>query len=234
MKRVLITRPLEDTQAIVETLQSKEIEVSLYPLFKVTFLPAPPIKDPQALLITSKNALRALEGKNELTKVPLLTVGDETAEYARRMGFTSVKSAGGTSKDLLSLALKTYNPTEGSLWYLSGKKIKEDIASSLNAQGVQAEHAIVYDIQDPHEIPSGLREELKADKITHILFFSPRTARVIGGFLREGSFHEALSKVSSLCLSQDVAKEISNMPWKDLWISPRPNVKNLLGYFNDQ
>ena len=93
MRRVLLIRPQHDAFSVAEALESKGIKACSYPLFEPIFLPLPTLKNPQALIITSKNALRSLEGHEEFKKITLYVVGDQTAHLACQMGFSKIKNA---------------------------------------------------------------------------------------------------------------------------------------------
>ena len=58
------------------------------------------------MAVTSANALRALDRQGATATychLPLYAVGDRTAEVARELGFTRVRSAGGDFGDLVDL-----------------------------------------------------------------------------------------------------------------------------------
>ncbi len=99
MLRILLIRPLEDALPIAGILASKGVESLLYPLFRAHFLPIPPLKTPQALIITSKNALRAAAAYDMLKKIPLYVVGDQTARLAQVQGFFAGAGAGYSYRD---------------------------------------------------------------------------------------------------------------------------------------
>ena len=77
---------------------------------------------PQAALITSGNAISALPAA--LHDVPLLAVGDATAERARRAGFARVHSAGRDAAALADLAAAILTPAAGPLLLASGDRLR--------------------------------------------------------------------------------------------------------------
>lgn len=232
MSYILITRPYVDAQPLAQTLKSKGLKPLLCPLYEPHFLSLPPLKDPQALIITSKNALRALEKAEDLKKLPLYGVGDETALLAERMGFTTVMSSSGTSEDLLKLILKHAQPKMGILYHLSGQIIKVDLIKELQAKGLKGERHIAYSIQDVDTIPGPLLYHIQNQKISHVLFFSSRTANIFVNLFNKNKLGERASSMIALCLSQDVAQAIRSLEWKAVWISPEPTMKTMIEYFD--
>jgi len=234
MYNVLLIRPLEDAVPLGKILKSKGVESHLYPLFEPIFLPLPFLETPQALIITSKNALRAMKAYEELKEIPLYTVGDQTATIAQQMGFSKVLNASGTSRELTELILKHAHPEKGRLYHLSGELIKTDIVNTLQSKGFQAERHIVYRIQAAKDLPPPLLSSLQNKKISHVMFFSPHTTSIFVTLLKKNKLEGAASQIISLCLSLDVAQQASQLQWKDIWISPQPTTQNMTGYFDEE
>ena len=284
MTRVLLMRPLEDALPMAKTLRAKGIEISHHPIFQLHFLPLPLLKNPQALIITSKNAIRALlqqpfdsthsvsfprrresieylfcsnrlldprlrgddnfnrqldsvrvvEQYDELKKIPLYVVGDKTAELAKQTGFLNVSSASGTSQELIQLMIKTAQRDKGMLWHLSGEKVKGNIVESLETAGFEAKRQIVYSIEDAMDLPPSLDDELKNQTISHVIFCSPRTTTVFVNLLKKKKLEKMTCQMICLCLSQDIGEKALSLKWKKLWISPRPNMNDLMGYFDEE
>lgn len=234
MSRVLLIRPLQDALPLARILKAKGLQPRLYPLFKPHFLPLPPLTNIQGLIITSKNALRAVRKHHDLMAIPLYVVGDETARLARLIGFTHVLSASGTSQDLINLILQHAHREGGIFWHLSGESIRGRILKSLRDIGFQAERHIVYQIKDSKDIPPSLCVELQNQHISYAFFFSPRTTKVFANLLKKRGLEKVTRQMTSLCLSKEVAKEAMAFEWKKIWVSPQPTLESLIGYFNEK
>ncbi|MBY0500853.1 MAG: uroporphyrinogen-III synthase [Alphaproteobacteria bacterium] len=234
MRRVLLTRPLIDAYPLAKILERKGIQYYLYPLFQPRFLPLLPIEDPQAVIITSKNALRAIEKYNKFKKLPLYAIGDETAQLARDMGFFHVVNASGTSKDLIKLILNTARPSEGIFWHLSGTIIHENIVEILQAHGFKAERRIVYYTEEVNTLPLSLQTHLKNHEISHVIFFSPHTVTLFVKVLKKYTLEKSACHMRALCLSKNVASKASELQWKEKWISSKPTAQSLMEYFDEK
>lgn len=232
--RALVIRQREEALSLAQALKEKGVEPYLCPLFKPHFFSLPYIENPQGLIITSKNALRALEDQEDLKHLPLYVVGDETAKFAKNLGFETVLSASGTSKELLSLVLQKSSPNKGYLWHLSGDVIREDIVAVLQAEGLPAKRHVVYHLQEVDALPLSLINDLQQQKISHALFFSPRTTNVFISLLEKCGLETTSSFMTSLCLSQNVVKKALRLDWKKIWVSPKPTLQAMIGYFNER
>jgi uroporphyrinogen-III synthase len=234
MKLALIIRPLEDSLPLAKDLDSKGIPSYLCPLYRPCFLPIPPLKNPQALILTSKNALRALENREDVKKIPLYAVGDQTAQLAQDRGFSKVISASGTSQELIQCILQRAHPKNGILWHLSGQIVKGNIVETLNRNGFEAQRSIVYRIEDAKNFPEALLSHLQNQRITHILFFSSHTTLLFVNLLKMYGLEKSACHMRAICLSQAAAFKASLLVWKEIWISSKPTVKSMIEYFDEK
>jgi uroporphyrinogen-III synthase len=232
MRRALLLRQQEESFALSNLLESYDVTSCSYPLFEPLFLPLHFLENPQALLITSKNALRAIQQNEALKEVPLYAVGDQTAQLAKSMGYIHVQSASGTAKDLINLVIQRASRDKGTLWHLSGDIIKENIAEVLRKEGFLAKRQIVYRINEVETMPPALLHDLQMKAFSYVLFFSSRTTDIFIKLLKKNGLEAAAVEMTSLCLSEDVLKKVRVIDWKKMWVSPEPTVTAMIGYFN--
>jgi uroporphyrinogen-III synthase len=234
MKLALIIRPLEDALPLAKDLESKGVGSYLCPLYHPCFLPVSPLENLQALILTSKNALRAIENQEALKKMPLYAVGDKTAQLAHDMGFSEVMSASGTSQELIQCILQRAHPKAGILWHLSGEIVKGNIVETLNAKGFEARERIVYRIEQTKNLPAPLLSHLQNQKLTHVLFFSSHTTLLFVNLLKMSGLEKLACQMRAICLSQDVALKASTLTWKEIWTSLKPTAQSMMRYFDEK
>jgi uroporphyrinogen-III synthase len=107
---ILVTRPQPDNEKTGASLRARGFDVLLAPMlrFEPVALPDEPAADYAAVIVTSANALRAVEpqlAEYGLLGLPLFAVGERTAAAARKAGFGSVISADGDGADLRDLVV---------------------------------------------------------------------------------------------------------------------------------
>src|SRR5215472_11969636 len=105
---VLVTRPLPDNEATAAALRARGFEAMSAPMLRFEPVPFSGLDgDYGAVIVTSANALRAVEGQlgEGLLKLPLLAVGETTAAAARKAGFAKVIAADGEAGALRDLVL---------------------------------------------------------------------------------------------------------------------------------
>lgn len=231
MQRVLIIRQEEEAIPLTNILRENGVLSYVSPLFTPRFFPLPPLGNAQGLIITSKNALRAIKDQEALKNLPLYAVGDKTAELAAHFGFKKIFSASGDNKALCALIQQKAFRSKEILWYLSGKIIKGDSIGQLTQKGFAVRRQVVYDLQAERSLPPSLEHTLTQREISHILFFSPHTTEIFLTLLTEARLEAIACEMTALCISPDVVKKAVRLPWKKVWVSPKPTTEAMIGYF---
>ena len=138
--RLVVTRPAADAERTAVALRLRGHAVTVAPVLHVESLPGAPISDGPwaAILVTSANAAPAVAAHArfaELRALPVLAVGERSAQAMREAGFADVSSSDGTAGDLVRLAAA--RPGLGlPLLYLAGEDRSRDIAADLGAQNI--------------------------------------------------------------------------------------------------
>ena len=106
--RVLLTRPLADSQRFATRLQRDGVDTVLAPLLHIEPVTQerPDFEGVQAVLLTSANGAHALAGLTDRRDFNILAVGPSTAAQANVEGFSDVAAAGGDVAKLADLARK--------------------------------------------------------------------------------------------------------------------------------
>ncbi|MGE0597200.1 MAG: uroporphyrinogen-III synthase [Hyphomonadaceae bacterium] len=172
----------------------------------------------QALLFTSASGVRAFPNARARTSMPVLTVGDATAQAAREAGFADVSSADGDARALAALAQARLDPAAGKLIHISGDHVAGDLSGALAAAGFRVERRIAYAARAALAPPPAFSQPLDLT-----LFHSPRAARIFVGLGAPGA-----AGMSAACLSEAVAEEARKAPWRSVIVAPAPREDALL------
>jgi len=184
----------------------------------------------QAVLLTSRAAARALPAPASL---PLLAVGEATAEAARAAGWAQAEAAAGTAADLARLAAARLDPQAGPLLLAVGQGYALDLAADLRGRGFRVLRRIAYAARPATALPEPVRDALAAGEApSAILFHSPRSARCAITLFREAGHAETIGRMAALVISPRVAEAartaLAPLPWRDLRIAARPTETALL------
>lgn len=229
--RLLITRPEEDGSRLAERIEALGHQPVMLPLLDIAFpeLPHVPLGGVQALIATSRNALRALRRNGafvEARGLPIYCVGEATADFAGQLGFADIRAGAGTAKDLAPLIARTAKPGDGALLYLTGEQIAFDLAGVLAALRFEVIRVIVYAAQEHDGAAAQLAAHLHAG-VEGAVLMSPRTAQIFAALI-EAAPAADIRGLTCYCYSQAVAKPLEHIQGLRLSIAARPAEADLL------
>jgi uroporphyrinogen-III synthase len=228
--RVVVTRPLADSERTAAALRARGHEVLMAPLLHVEPVATNFSGSWGGIIITSANAPGAIAGHaahDKLTKLPVYAVGQRSADAARQVGFSNVISAGGDVRELVRLIAARRADAAAPLLYLAGEDRAADLIAELVAHGIAAEMAIVYRAAAA-PFPSALTAALKACEVDAVLHFSKRSAEnYVAGARQAGILAQALA-VRHLCLAQPIAEPLSGAGAGSIAVAKRPDEAALI------
>ncbi len=223
---VLITRPEPGASETAKRIVALGFEPIVAPVLAVTGRALPPLGEPQAVLVTSGNALPALPASLYGTK--LLAVGDATAARARAAGFTDVLSAGKDAEALAELAASVCNPRDGTLLLASGAGQGLALATALRGRGFKVRRVVAYAAKPITEFSVAVRKALDAGGLRAALFFSPETARVFMTIFQRDMAAALVQGIDALAISKAAALPLPKLPWRRIQIAAHPTQDELL------
>jgi uroporphyrinogen-III synthase len=228
--KALITRPREEAEKLAVALAARGIETLIEPLMEVHFRPvaSPDLKGVQAVLCTSANGVRALARASAQRRLPLLAVGDATAERAHAEGFSSVASAGGDAADLVRLAAAQLDPREGRLLHVCGNAVAGNLAGDLRGRGFAVERSILYEARPIAALSRATTDAICSGAVDFALFFSPRTAAIFARLANDGEVASGCRTITALSISATADAALGTLRWRERCIAERPDQRALL------
>jgi uroporphyrinogen-III synthase len=224
--RLLVTRPEPDATRTAAALRAKGHNVLVAPM--LAFEPIRGVAigpGPWAgLLLTSANAARALARHAEfpsLKDLPMLAVGDRSAETARELGFTDVTSAAGTAGDLARAAVARFRDAQAALLYAAAEDRAVDVARIIVAEGPPVRTVAVYRMAKAAGFPSNVADALRGGEVDGVLHYSRRSAETY----RDCAASSAVAPLglTHYCLSAEVAKPLIAAGTDRIRIALRPD-----------
>jgi uroporphyrinogen-III synthase len=220
---VLITRPepgAAETAARVAALGWRPV---LAPALILAPRPFRPL-EAQALLLTSRAAARALAPWD----IPVVAVGEATAEAARAQGFSRVCAAEGDAVALATLCVARLDPAAGPLLLAVGEGYSLDLAAALRAKGFRVVRRITYFAVESTDFPVEAALALRNREVSRALFFSPRSAQCSVRALIASGLSEALRGIEAIAISPRVAAVLDGLPWRSVRTAGRPDQDHIL------
>ena len=234
---ILVTRPQPDNEATGASLRARGFDVLLAPMlhFEPMALLEDEDADYAAIIVTSANALRAIEPQlpgHRWLKLPLFTVGDRTAAAARRAGFSKIISAAGDSQDLRELILakargKKREFGRGPLLYLAGADLSRDLAGELGEHGLTVVTRTTYRMVASSDLPPEALEAIAANQVQAVLHYSARSARVFVDAVRAAGVEISALAVPQCCISANVATVLREAGASRVALASSPDENSL-------
>ena len=223
--KLLITRPLEDGKEFARRLAERGHQGLLAPLLSPRFYegPEPDLRGVLAILATSANGIRAFVRRTPRRDFSIFAVGPQTAEEARRSGFTEVRNADGDAK-ALALAATLWAARKGTLLHVCGEDAPGTLAENLTLRGFKVRRLPLYAIDAAASLPEEARSALESRALDGAMFFSPKSARIFG-VLADGLPTENLA---AFCISAATAQALSPMSFGRIAVAARPNQSAML------
>jgi uroporphyrinogen-III synthase len=225
---VLITRPeagAADTAARVAALGLRPV---IAPLLAIRSLPAslPAAAHLQAILIASGNALASLPASHR--HLPLLAVGNASAERARAAGFAQVFSADGDADALVVLACKCCHAAGLPLLLAAGRGQSLALAGALRNRGFRVMRRLTYAAEPASTLPPTAVTALRDGHLRAALFFSAETARQFARLVIRSGMREAVAGIDACAIGGPAATAIETLPWRHVLRAAKPTQDAML------
>jgi uroporphyrinogen-III synthase len=231
--RILVTRPETDATTLQARLEALDHEPVLQPLMTVSFADADPVdlSEAQAVIVTSRNALRGLaaQGAADIAaKLPVFTVGPGTAAEARRLGFELILSGKGSALDLVPEIVANLDPHAGPLVHPAGDVLASDLAGALEAHGFRVYQPVVYRMRPATELSALTRAGLASGDLDAVLLLSPRTAATWVKLVRGAGLAGPAARLLHVCLSPAIAQQLAPLGAVRIEVAAQPSLDGLL------
>jgi len=242
---ILVTRPQPDNEATAASLRARGFDVLLAPTlrFEPVASPDDPAADYAGVIITSANALRAVEpqlAERGLLGLPLFAVGERTASAARRAGFGTVISADGDAADLCDLVVakagkfaevkkSKKSGKARPLLYLAGTELSHDLAGELARHGIEVVTRITYRMVASPGLPREACDAIAANQVEAVLHYSARSARAFLDAIRAAGVEISALAVRQCCISAAVAAILREAGATRVTVASSPDENALLG-----
>lgn len=169
-----------------------------------------------ALIFTSRLAVRASAQRISDQTLTCYAVGAGTAGELERAGFENVAEAGGDVLTLLPMLSRA--PFRRAL-YLSGAEVTLDLSER---DPKRIERRVVYDMIPSDGLAQQVRSVLARGEACITPLYSVRSCRIFEHHLREAGLETASSHCTAVFISEKV-RAASTLPWGKAIVAPTPD-----------
>ena len=231
--QLLVTRPQPDADELAQALRGLGHEVIVEPLleFEPHDLGSLSFGDAQAIIVTSRNALRALDALgrvHEATHLPLYTVGGASARMGEQLGFEIIHIGSGTAQGLLPLIMQGCRADAGLLVHLAGEKLAFDMRGALEQHGFNASQPVLYHMRPIDKLSTKTESSLRSGVIDGVILMSPLTARTYARLVQDQIPSGVTNGIIHFCLSEKVAEALPESEGKRIAVANESTQDDLL------
>lgn len=231
MMHILLTRPYAKSLETKRQLEEIGCRVSIQPVLDIS-----PVKhssdiyrNSKALILTSFHASSQISQREEIDKnMTIFAVGEATARPLHDAGFKNVYAAEGNAQSLLPIIREHFRPEDGLITYLSGWHITQDLAKALAMNGHEAQRVVIYKANLINDISPLTKAEIQRQEIDCVILMSNRSAHQFCKMCYEAKIIKHLSRITALTMSEEIAKSIENIKWKDIKIAQEPSMNSII------
>lgn len=229
--KILVLRPERAAQRTAEALAKLEHEAILAPVLSIEDMASPVPDGPyDAVLATSANGLRKLKARPEidaLKSLPLIAVGDRTAEAGREAGFSTVHVAEGDGRALVADATERFkNPAR--FLHAAGADRAFDIAAALSERGHETVVVELYRATAAAKLPKAAAEALRDGTAGAALHHSGRIAAVFVALCEAEGLADAVRAIPHAALAPRIAATLEQAGCGRVAVASRPDEAALL------
>ncbi len=230
---ILITRPREGALETAAQVEALGFDVLFAPALEIedmdVFLPDPATC--QGLIFSSAHGVRSFMRRKPQAgffSIPVFVVGDHTADATRQAGFTDIRNASGTMKDLVALIRRSMIPPV-RLLHLRGRDVRDDPVVLLDRDAGWFIDGITLYKADPVEtLPSDAVAALKAGEVAAILFYSVRSVQAfVSAAVKEG-LQADFTRTRAFCLSDSVVDSLRCFNWAGVRVASQPDNAGMM------
>jgi uroporphyrinogen-III synthase len=225
---VLVTRPEPMASQTAARLAALGFPSVIAPMLEIRPVPVN-LPDPgsiQAVLVTSAAAIPGIPASHH--RLPLLAVGDMTAERAKQAGFARVHSAGADARALADLAARLFQPNGGPLLLAIREGLGEPLELDLYDRGFTVLRHSVYAAAPVSALPDPARTALQDGSIRAAMFFSADTARAFVRLVQAAGLAESVAEIDALAIGEPTAVALKRLPWRSSQTAALPTQDEML------
>jgi uroporphyrinogen-III synthase len=228
--RLLVTRAAPDAGDTATRLRALGHEPLVAPLLRIVFTPPPAdIAEPAAVLVTSRNGVRAVSTWPQAQRwhsKPVFATGRATVAEARRAGFVDVRSGNGDSADLANLFMEHVDRSLRPILYPAARDRAGALSSGLRANGFDLVTIEAYRADAVPALDETIVSALRARAIDGVLLYSRRTAEVFAALVDLNGLGRSVGDLPLFALSPRVAEPLLEFSGA-LFVAKHPNEDSL-------
>ena len=216
---IILTRPLNDTENLMQELFSLGHKIMHIPTLKIKNANVEKIniEDYNALVFTSSNAVRNLNVIGVKKNIKCFCVGSVTEKVARQSGFTKTISASGNVNALKNLIINSKElKRNDKLAYICGDQLTLELDKELEREGFKVKKIINYFSEKITSLNNANIDLIKKYPPNVIFVYSLRSAESFNSIVANYSLAPMMTQSIVMCISKKIKDYFLKSGWKNI------------------
>ena len=217
---ILLTRPFEDSKDLIVRFTSLGHKVSHLPVISVEPVQydEPDYSQFKGIIFTSANAIKNLNTSKIDKNIECFCVGISTEKIAKQSGFQNIFCAEGNVNNLKEIILQNFDKKSGSIIYISGELISNNIDKDLITEGYSVTRLINYTIEPIQEIREEFIKDLKLLIPNIVFIYSENSARNFLTILKKYNLKDDWMETNLMCIGERASSVLNEIKWKKIFL----------------
>ena len=217
---IVITRPKEDSQNLIENLIKLGHMVTHLPVIKIEKLETNEINllNYKAVIFTSSNAIKFMNIEKFNSKIKCFCVGNFTENEAKQKGFQNIYSAEGNVNNLKELIIQNFDKNEGKLLYISGEITSSRLDEDLIKEGFLVERLVNYSVKHIQNLDKDFIENLKKTIPDVVYVYSENSAKSFTNIIKKYNLVDYWMNTNLMCLGEKTSSVLNEFKWKKIFL----------------
>ena len=217
---ILLTRTLDDSKDLIQTLKSNGFKVSNLPLLEISKVNHDEIKTNNfnAIIFTSSNAIKFLDLKSINKNILCFCVGSSTEKTARLNGFQYVYAADGNVRNLKELVQQNLSAKDNKVLYVSGEVVSYPLDRELISEGYNVVRLINYSVKHNENLDLSFLESLKKDMPDLVYVYSENSAKSFLKLIKKYELVDYWMNTNLMCIGEKTSSVLNVIKWKKIFL----------------
>jgi len=217
--RVVITRAEKEAAALGAAVKKIDCTPIIASMMEIHLAEEPiDLAGFQGVMITSANAIRALDNVSEEKEIPIFCVGPQSHKVAEELGYTNVKNSLGGYKNLPIFLARETNKDAGPFLFLHGGNVMGNPVQDLIKAGFKVASRRVYNAGAVTSLPDEVKAEFEKSPVPEVVtFMSIRTYKLFRDVMESHGLLPKLKECIAICISPAVADFAREIRWKKVY-----------------
>lgn len=165
------------------------------------------LTDKYHIIITSMNAIFALEKLHIAKDIKIFTAGDNSANILQNLGYKNIIAGDNSASSILENIISDKNINKNdNIIYLSGELITLDLSEELKKRGYQSIRKKIYKIKAKDNFSNEIIKKLQNKEIQAIALFSKNAFDVFNNLCQKNNLEFLFPHLTLFTISQNIAQ----------------------------